>query len=292
MANLLLAAALDYAAAGWPVFPCHWTNERRCSCGNPQRHSAGKHPLLPNPHPKGSPERESCRGGCGQLGHGVLDATTDTTLIAAWWERWPKANVAIATGKPGPDVVDVDTKGGLDGAELFNRARAGNVLGTPFAVVTTPSGGLHAYYRGTAQGGGAVGRSRALELKTSGGYVLAPPSTVFGRRYALQSTNPGASGTVDFDAVRRLLDPPPRPARPMRQRDVLNFDGLIRQVAESQLGNGNRCLYWAACRAATDGADDSVFDALVEASVSAGHPRGGAIKTVASARRRAAGGRR
>lgn len=269
MANPLLTAALDYAAAGWPVFPCHWTTDKGCSCGNPQRHSAGKHPRTKN---------------------GVLDASADATVITAWWERWPRANVAIATGAPGPDVVDVDTKHGLDGGELYNRARTGNALGTPFAVVTTPSGGLHAYYRGSIQGGGAVGRSRALELKAAGGYVLAPPSSVFGRRYALQSTNPGAGAGVDFAAVRHLLDPP-RPARPARDWSRRNFDGLIKQVAESQLGNGNRCLYWAACCAAKDGADESVFDALVEASVSAGHPRGGAIKTVASARRRVSGGR-
>jgi hypothetical protein len=273
--NPLQAAAIDYAAAGWRVFPCQ---------------PGGKIPLFPTPHPKGSPERANCRGECGRVGHGVLDATTDPSTITAWWTRNPTANVAIATGAPGPDVIDVDTKHGLDGLELYNRVRAGNALGTPFAVVATPSGGLHAYYHGSTQGGGAVGRSRALELKAAGGYVLAPPSSVSGRRYALQTTNPGAGAGVDFAAVRSLLDPP-RPVRIERDWGKHNFEGLIKKVADSQLGNGNRCLYWAACCAARDGADEGVFDALVEASVSAGHPRGGAVKTVASARRRVSGGR-
>ena len=65
----LVAAALAYAAMGWPVFPL-----------SPQ----GKTPLIPR-H----------RGG-----RGFLDATVDHDQIAAWWDRCPIANVGIATGSP------------------------------------------------------------------------------------------------------------------------------------------------------------------------------------------------
>ena len=40
--------------------------------------------------------------------HGYLDATTGHKQIQNWWRGEPNANVAIATGAPGPDVVDVD----------------------------------------------------------------------------------------------------------------------------------------------------------------------------------------
>ena len=35
--------------------------------------------------------------------------------IQQWWRSEPNANVAVATGKPGPDVVDVDRKGDRSG---------------------------------------------------------------------------------------------------------------------------------------------------------------------------------
>ena len=40
--------------------------------------------------------------------HGFLDATTDPDKITEWWSASPDRNVAIATGAPGPDVLDVD----------------------------------------------------------------------------------------------------------------------------------------------------------------------------------------
>ncbi|HEX8112053.1 MAG TPA: bifunctional DNA primase/polymerase, partial [Kofleriaceae bacterium] len=66
--NALHSAALAYAALGWPVFPLR-----------PRL----KTPLYGNPHPKDSPERGTCGGWheCGRFGHGVLDATTDRTVI-------------------------------------------------------------------------------------------------------------------------------------------------------------------------------------------------------------------
>src|SRR5205814_5234945 len=116
MTETMLAAAHRYAAAGWPVLPCL---------------PGGKVPvgaLVP---------------------HGCLDATTDPDVITGWWSRMPAANVAIACGLPGPDVVDVDQKGDRDGTVVWRHLRASGVLPEPFAVVTTPNDGFHAYYAGT-----------------------------------------------------------------------------------------------------------------------------------------------
>src|SRR6266852_180656 len=108
--------ALAYAAHGWPVFPCQ---------------PGGKEPATR---------------------HGFLDATCDPDRIAWWWRRQPDANVAVATGEPGPDVLDVDQHGpaGSGFAALNRLKRAGLVEGAS-AIVATPGGGLHLYYAGSGQ---------------------------------------------------------------------------------------------------------------------------------------------
>ena len=42
--------------------------------------------------------------------HGYLDATTQQAQIERWWTMWPTANVALATGRPGFNVLDVDVR--------------------------------------------------------------------------------------------------------------------------------------------------------------------------------------
>jgi hypothetical protein len=82
----ILGQALAYAATGWPVFPC--------------RPDADPCPYLPG----------KCECKAPVTLNGFKDATTGPALIRGWWRRWPDANVAIATGAPGPDVLDVDIK--------------------------------------------------------------------------------------------------------------------------------------------------------------------------------------
>src|SRR5665213_2957379 len=91
--NTLLDAARSYAAAGFYVFPTHDLSAGACSCGQTCA-SPGKHPRTP---------------------HGFQDATLDPVTIAAWWKRWPTANVAIDCGRSGLVVVDVDIKNGAQG---------------------------------------------------------------------------------------------------------------------------------------------------------------------------------
>src|SRR5262245_40208280 len=86
-ADALLASALSYAARGWAVFPCHLLINGVCSCGKADCRNIAKHPMTPA---------------------GFHDASTDELLIHAWWEKWPLANVAIATGQiSGIVVIDI-----------------------------------------------------------------------------------------------------------------------------------------------------------------------------------------
>ena len=180
----LATAALRYAAAGWPVFPCR---------------------------PDGTPEPE---WKAPLTAHGFRDATTNPAVIGSWWARWPAANVAIATGAPGPDVLDVDIKPGGDGFAALRALRDAGVLAGALALVRTRSGGRHVYYQGTAQGCHALPRHH-LDFKATGGYVLAPPSRVGGHGYELLDKR-ASTATLDWQSVMAILDPAPR-RPPVRQ---------------------------------------------------------------------------
>lgn len=164
-----LEAALAYAAMGWHVAPLYWAERfgqtdggaprYRCACGNPACHSPAKHPI-------------------GQLvPSGIKQATTDEALIRQWWGRYPLANVAVATGEAsGLVVVDIDPKNGGEATfgELAGRVPA--LLET--LTVRTGSGGGHLYfaYPGfeVRNSVGSVGQG--IDVRGTGGYVVAPPS--------------------------------------------------------------------------------------------------------------------
>jgi Bifunctional DNA primase/polymerase, N-terminal len=244
--DVLREAALRYAAAGWPVFPC-----------------------VP-----GRKEPATRRG--------FKDATTSPAVIRrVWWERTP-FNVAIATGAPGPDVLDVDIKPGGSGFAAFGQLQRAGLLAGAFAIVRTPSGGMHVYYQGSDQRGARLPR-HYLDFRSRGGYVVAPPSTVDGRAYELVEKR-AASGRIDWQAVSTFLDPP-SPARPHQLRDGADVAALARWVAGLPEGNRNDGLFWAACRAVEAGTTD--LDGLVAAAVTAGLPEGEAWRTVTSAERTA-----
>ena len=96
--------------------------------------------------------------------HGVKDATTDLSVIADWYARWPDANWGIATGKPGPQVLDID--------DPDNVPTAVNAAARNAPQVRTARGG-HVYFEGTDQGTVSLGYG---ELRGRGSYVLCPPS--------------------------------------------------------------------------------------------------------------------
>lgn len=163
-AQTVLAAAHDYAAAGWPIFPTHGVHGGRCTCGGICA-SPGKHPRI-----KG----------------GLTEATTKHGDVERWFRRWPTANVAIRTGKAsGLVVVDVDpAHGGL--ASLRELIRNNEPL-PPTMTVATGSDGLHFYFQhpgGEIHNSAGTRLGPGLDVRGDGGYVIAPPSThISGKPY-------------------------------------------------------------------------------------------------------------
>jgi hypothetical protein len=80
---------------------------------------------------------------------GGFHAATDNGIqVAEWWERWPDANVGIATGASGLTVLDIDT--GLSSAEDLEMYRAARSLPETYTVRTgrRPGFGVQLYFTG------------------------------------------------------------------------------------------------------------------------------------------------
>ena len=213
MTSARLRQALAYAARGWPVFPCQ---------------AGQKTPATP---------------------HGYRDATTDPGQITAWFTRNRLWNVAIATGAPGPDVLDVDEHGPAgNGYAAFAKLSTAGLADGAAAYVRTPGGGLHAYFRGSDQRNGHL-PARHLDFRSLGGYILAPPSRVDGKPYqVIRAVQAG--GGLDWATVTALLEPRRQIARPQpRQAPGRDLSHLGRWVASQAEGNRNAGLFWAANRA-------------------------------------------
>jgi hypothetical protein len=193
--------------------------------------------------------------------HGVHDASTDPDVLRRWWSRWPEANLAIATGAPGVDVLDVDVRGQRSGWAALRKLRDAGVLPDGAPLVRTPSSGIHLHFVGTDQRNGSL-HAHHLDFRAAGGYVLVPPSYVDTGVYAgfYRWERPGAPNTrLDWSAVTELLSPPPpgpdvqlRPQPPLRGPDVHT---LAAAVEREPKGNRNNLLFWAFCEALRCGYD-------------------------------------
>jgi len=248
-------AAHRYADAGWRVFPAE---------------PGGKRPATR---------------------HGFHDGTTDHRRIEQWWRSEPRFNLGIATGAPGPDVVDVDVRTSGNGYGPLRQLKQAGLVPKPMAIVRTPSTGAHLYYQGTAQQSGHLDKLH-LDFRSQGGYVVASPSRIARRDYEVVKSQP-SDATFDWDAARQLLVPPPQrqayraPERgDGRPKDLSH---LAEWVAQQPEGNRNAGLFWASCRAAEAG-DATTLGSLANAARAAGLDDREIDRTIASAQRTATAG--
>ena len=141
-------AALDYAARGLPVFPCH----------------AGGKTLLTR--------------------RGHLDASSHREHVWHWWRRWPNANIGLTTGPAsGLLVIDLDSP---QGCESWERLTAEHGKVATLAAITGGLGvhAVFAYPDGAEIGNSAGKLGAGIDVRGQGGYVIVPPSLHdSGRRY-------------------------------------------------------------------------------------------------------------
>jgi len=219
-----LTTALEYAKLGYSVFPCHSILDEQCTCGKPDCKSPGKHPLTAN---------------------GVKDATVDAEQIKKWWTEHPAANIAIATGKrSGITVLDVDVKSrGMESLEEIE-AQLEPLPDTP--TVITGGGGRHYYFSfaDVSSKANAIPDYPGLDIRSEGGYVIAPYSThISGRRYEWE-----AEATLTSVAVapfpQFLLDLI-KNSTPAPGEAFVNVPGVLDGIPE---GERDDSLFRYACR--------------------------------------------
>jgi hypothetical protein len=115
--------------------------------------------------------------------HGHNDASTDASVIRAWWEKWPFDNVAFATGGS-YFVLDIDPDKGGEQSLADLEAKHGAL--PPTLTAKSGSGGRHFYFRKSEN---IIVRSRnalasGIDVRGEGGYVIAAPSVhLSGNRY-------------------------------------------------------------------------------------------------------------
>ena len=146
-------------------------------------------------------------------------ATSDANGIKQLFDPFPDAMIGLPTGPiNGLTVIDLDRKNDVDGVESFRR------LALPCstrAVVGTPTGGFHLYYRTwNTVLPSPVGLLPGMDIRSNGAYVIAP-----GR-------------ISDFGTYNWLDLDPIKPQTITRLCGVL--ENLIQNPPRRQFGKGQR----------------------------------------------------
>ena len=126
----------------------------------------------------------------------VTCASDNLEQVAAWWQKWPTANIGLALDD-NLAVFDVDPR---HGGELHHLDK----LGVDFArapLQHTPHGGQHVWYQKppSMRFDSSVPTLDGLEVKTTGTQILVEPSEVDGKQYRWER-NP-----FDLDIPRLAL---------------------------------------------------------------------------------------
>lgn len=150
-----LATAIDWAERGFRVFPV-------------RSYSSDGGREAKQPHIKGWQH----------------NATFDLNQIESWWAQWPDAAVGLPCGdNAGLTVIDCDidrNTGECTGTSELSRIYPN---WQDFPHCRTPSGGVHVFFAFRAGLKNNVGALPGIDIRTTGGYVIAPGSKIDAGQY-------------------------------------------------------------------------------------------------------------
>lgn len=112
--------------------------------------------------------------------HGFKDASKDPAVVKGWWQKWPHANIGIATGQVSGGLcvidMDIDENKGLDGWKCLRDWQDKHGIIAPSWLCNTGRGGKHYYFISDEPVANRVGVIPGVDIRGDGGYVVAPPS--------------------------------------------------------------------------------------------------------------------
>lgn len=119
-------------------------------------------------------------------------ATKNIYAVKEWWTSYPDANIGIMTGN-NLVVIDIDNKGGKNGTESLQNWVLANGELPPTRTVKTPNGGYHLYYKTDRELHNKVDvifKGCGIDIRGTGGYVVAPGSIYGGKEYTFDDSQP------------------------------------------------------------------------------------------------------
>lgn len=155
-----LEGALYCASRGWFVIPL-WPE------GSTKRDGTPCNPK--SPWPANWPE----------------NASNDPAKIEEWSRKKPGSGWGVAAFRSGMVVIDIDKASAhkSDGFASFEALKK-EVSFPPTFTVRTPTGGLHLYYKATGIGS-TTGFRPGIDIKGTGGQVVAPGTVIGGKSYEI-----------------------------------------------------------------------------------------------------------
>ena len=150
--NAKMKAALDYAARGWHVLPIKADTKGRGKNGRSTQ-------LLDNGH---------------------NDASCDPEQVAAWWKKWPDANIGLSLAASGLVAVDPDLYKPDCEWEQFRLANGIDEIET--LTQRSPSGGWHYIFKAPPDASYPGKLAKEVDVKHNG-YIMLAPSTFEGKAY-------------------------------------------------------------------------------------------------------------
>lgn len=191
--------------------------------------------------------------------NGCKDATTDAAIVKAWWQKYPNANVGIATGlKSGGLFVidlDIDEDKGINGYQTIRDwERKNGILPDTWSSITG-RGGYHLFFKSSKQITNRTGILEGVDIRGEGGYIVAPPSThANGHKYEWEYS-PDDFELVEADeVVYKLLETDKR-----EKAESFKLPEIIIS------GKRNETIFRFACSLQAKGLPDEAIEASVKA---------------------------
>lgn len=195
--------------------------------------------------------------------HGVDDASSDWEDVRLWWQQSPEASIGLACGEVSRVwVLDVDVRtpaknGSLSGTDALSALEFEHGVLPETMTSSTGGGGKHIFFnlppnlkvRNRVNVRLKDGRRTGLDVRSSGGYVVLPPSLhASGKPYSWDIRRPIADAPewllrLLFDVGGPGARVVPLPVIPMAYGATKVYaNGALRRAAEAiaSCGEGSR----------------------------------------------------